>query len=92
VQFGVPARRRENWSGINLLVQFALLFGVIGLLLLPIGAGYWFKSKGLLYALFALLAVASWGIYVWLLERQGKLLEARRFEIAETLTRKTEKV
>lgn len=92
VQFGVPARRRENWSGINLLVQFALLFGVIGLLLLPIGAGYWFKSKGLRYALFALLAVASWGIYVWLLERQGKLLEARRFEIAETLTRKTEKV
>lgn len=92
VQFGVPARRRENWSGINLLVQFALLFGVIGLLLLPIGAGYWFKSKGLLYALFALLALASWGMYVWLLERQGKLLEARRFEIAETLTRKTEKV
>ncbi|MBL8208041.1 MAG: hypothetical protein JNM09_27660 [Blastocatellia bacterium] len=92
VQFGVPAKRRENWSGIYLLAQFALLVGVIGLLLLPVGVGYWFKSKGLLYVIFALLAIASWGTYVWLLERQGKLLEERRFEIAETLNRKTEKV
>ena len=65
---------------------------MIGLLLLPVGAGYWFKSKGLVYVLFALLALTSWGIYAWLLERQGKLLEERRFEVAETLTRKTEKV
>ncbi|HEX4949507.1 MAG TPA: hypothetical protein VFZ34_22720 [Blastocatellia bacterium] len=92
VQFGVPARRRENWSGINLLMQFGLLFGVIALLLLPIGFGYWLKSKNLMYAIFILLALASWGTYVWCLERQGTLLEERRFEVAETLTRKTEKV
>ena len=92
VHFGVPARRRENWSGINLLIQFALLFGVTGLLLVPIGLGYWFKSKELLYASFALLAMASWVVYAVLLEGQAKLLEERRFEIAETLTRKTEKI
>ena len=92
INFGVPARRRENWSGINLLVQFALLFGVIGLLLLPIGVAYWFKYRLLLYLLFAVFVVASWVIYAFLLERQGHLLAARRFDIAEVLTRKTEKV
>jgi hypothetical protein len=92
VHFGVPARRRENWSGINLLVQFALLFGVIGVLLLPIGLGYWFKSRELLYVAFALLALASWVVYAVLLKGQARLLEERKFDIAETLTRKTEKV
>ncbi len=92
VHFGVPARRRESWSGINLLIQFALLFGVTGLLLLPVGLGYWFKSKDLLYVSFALLAIASWVVYAVLLEGQANLLEERRFEIAETLTRKTEKI
>ena len=92
INFGVPARRRENWSGINLLVQFALLFGVIGLLLLPIGVAYWFKYRLLLYLLFAVFVVASWVVYALLLERQGHLLAARRFDIAEVLTRKTEKV
>lgn len=92
INFGVPARRRENWSGINLLVQFALLFGVIGLLLVPLGAAYWFKMPLLLYVLFAVLVVASWIVYALLLEGQGELLSARRFDIADTLTRKTEKV
>lgn len=92
INFGVPARRRENWSGINLLVQFALLFGVIGLLLLPIGIAYWFKAPLLLYVLFALFAVVSWIVYALLLEQQGNRLAERRFDIAETLTRKTEKV
>lgn len=92
INFGVPARRRENWSGINLVVQFALLFGVIALLLLPLGAAYWFKLPLLLYLLFAVLVVASWIVYALLLERQGASLAARRFDIADTLTRKTEKV
>ena len=92
VHFGVSARRRENWSGINLLVQFALLFGVTGLLLVPIGLGYWFRSKDLLYVSFAVLAIASWVVYAVLLERQSNLLTERRFEIAETLTRKVEKI
>ena len=92
VHFGVPARRRENWSGINLLIQFALLFGVIGVLLLPVGLGYWFKSKALLYVSFALLAITSWVTYVILLGRQAARLEEQRFEIAEVLTRKTEKI
>ena len=92
INFGVPARRRENWSGINLLVQVVLLFGVIGLLLLPLGIAYWFKAPLLLYLLFALLVLAGWSAYFLLLERQGNLLEERRFDIAETLTRKTEKV
>ena len=88
----MPARRRENWSGINLLVQVVLLFGVIGLLLLPLGIAYWFKAPLLLYLLFAVLVLAGWSAYFLLLERQGNLLEERRFDIAETLTRKTEKV
>ncbi|MFN7927781.1 MAG: hypothetical protein U0Y68_07520 [Blastocatellia bacterium] len=92
INFGVPARRRENWSGINLLVQFALLFGVIFLLLIPLGAAYWFKMPLLLYLFFAILVVASWLVYVLLLEGQGELLAARRFDIADMLTRKTEKV
>ncbi len=92
VHFGVPARRRENWSGINLLIQFALLFGVIGILLLPVGLGSWFKSKELMHASFALLAVASWVVYAALLEGQARLLEEHRFEIAEILTRKSEKI
>lgn len=92
VQFGVPARRRENWSGIHLLMQFGLLFGVVGLLFFPIVLGYWYTSKFTLYVLYALLVVLSWSVYAWLLQRQGNLLEERRFEVAETLTRKTEKV
>ncbi|MBS1808513.1 MAG: hypothetical protein JST84_10005 [Acidobacteria bacterium] len=92
INFGVPARRRENWSGISLLVQFALLFGVMGLLLLPIGAAYWFRAPKMLYFLFAVLVVASWTVYFLFLETQAKLLAARRFDIAETLTRRTEKV
>jgi hypothetical protein len=92
ITFGVPARRRENWSGVNLLVQFVTLFGVIGLLLLPLGLGYWYKSKWLLYVSFAALTGASWLTYALLLARQGTLLAARRFEIVETLTRKTEKI
>jgi hypothetical protein len=92
VQFGVPARRRENWSGINLLMQFGLLFGVIGLLFVPMVLAYWYKSKFLLHVSYALLVALSWGVYAWLLQRQGRLLEQRRFEVAETLTRKTEKV
>ena len=92
VNFGVPARRRENWSGINLLIQFGLLFGVIGLLLVPIGLSFWLRNLLIRYLSFAVLVVISWTIYVWLLERQGKKLGERRFEIVETLTRKTEKI
>jgi hypothetical protein len=92
VNFGIPAKRRKEWSGINLLIQFSLLFGVIGLLLLPIGLGYWFKSKLLLYLSFAGLVLMSWFVYARLLEQQGEILQQRRFDIAEKLTRKIEKI
>ncbi len=91
VNFGVPAKRKQHWSGINLLIQFGLLFGVAGLLLLPIGAGIWFKSVMIRYALFILFTVGSWFAYFFYVTRQGQKLEARRFEISEAINRKTEK-
>ena len=91
VSFGVPAKRKQNWSGINLLIQFGLLFGVAGLLLLPIGAGVWFENSMIRYALFIFFTLGSWMAYFICIKSQGKKLELRRFEISETINRKTEK-
>ena len=91
VSFGVPAKRKQNWSGINLLIQFGLLFGVAGLLLLPIGAGVWFENSMIRYALFVFFTLGSWMAYFICIKSQGKKLELRRFEISETINRKTEK-
>ena len=91
VSFGVPAKRKQNWSGINLLIQFGLLFGVAGLLLLPIGAGIWFENAMIRYALFIFFTLGSWIAYFICIKSQGKKLELRRFEISETINRKTEK-
>ncbi len=92
VSFGVPAKRKQNWSGINLLIQFGLLFGVAGLLLLPIGAGVWFENAMIRYALFVFFTLGSWITYFMCIKSQGKKLELRRFEISETINRKTEKI
>ena len=91
VSFGVPAKRKQNWSGINLLIQFGLLFGVAGLLLLPIGAGVWFENAMIRYALFIFFTLGSWMAYFICIKSQGKKLELRRFEISEIINRKTEK-
>jgi hypothetical protein len=91
VNFGVPAKRKQNWSGINLLIQFGLLFGVAGLLLLPVGAGVWFHNAMIRNFLFSLFTLGSWIAYFSVLGKQGKTLEERRFEISESINRKTEK-
>jgi hypothetical protein len=91
VNFGVPAKRKQNWSGINLLIQFGLLFGVAGLLLLPIGAGAWFRNPVIRYVLFIVFTFGSWVAYFFCLGKQGEKLAARRFEISEAINRKTEK-
>lgn len=93
VNYGIPAKRSgEKWSGINFLAQFGLLIGVAALTALPTGVRFLLKSNTAQYATFAVLVVVSWGMYLALLGWQGRLLEARRFEIAEVLTRKSEKI
>ncbi len=92
VNFGVARRRDSTWSGVSLLVQLYLLVITSIALFVPIGLAMWLKMTGIHYWLLACIAVLCWGIYLVRLDPQGKRLEMRRFEIAEILTRKAEKL
>lgn len=93
VNYGIPAKRSgEKWSGINFLAQFGLLIGVAALMAAPTGIGFLLKNRLAQYLTFMVLVIVTWAIYAALLNRQGSALENRRFEIAEALTRKAEKV
>ncbi|HYE73011.1 MAG TPA: hypothetical protein VEF04_06765, partial [Blastocatellia bacterium] len=93
VNYGIPAKRSsEKWSGINFIAQLGLLVGVAALMAVPTGVGFLLKSRLAQYLMFILLVVVTWAIYAALLNTQARALDKRRFEIAEALTRKTEKV
>jgi hypothetical protein len=93
VNYGIPAKRSgEKWSGVNFLAQIGLLVGVAALMAAPTGVGFLLKSPPAQYLSFALLVVVTWAAYAALIGWQGRLLEARRYEVAEALTRKSEKV
>lgn len=93
INYGIPAKRSgEKWSGVNFIAQLGLLVGVAALIAAPTGVGFLFQSRPAQYLSFVLLVLVTWAVYAALLGRQGRMLEARRFEIAEALTRKSEKV
>jgi hypothetical protein len=92
-EFGVRTRRsNERFSAANMVALFGLMLGSMALLALPFGLGYLFKSLTLKYYAFTALAAGASTIYALRVSRQGRKLEARRFEIVEALTRKTEKI
>jgi hypothetical protein len=92
-EFGIRTRRsNERFSATNMITLFGLMFGTLGLFVVPFLLSYLFQSFAVKYLAFTLIAAAACGLYLLRLGAQSRRLEARRFEIAEALTRKTEKV
>jgi threonine/homoserine/homoserine lactone efflux protein len=93
LEFGVRTRRSgERFSATTMIAGVGLLASTSLLMALPFGLSYLFRSAAVKYLAFFVLAMVSGAIYLLWLGYQSHRLEARRFEIAEALTRRTEKV
>jgi len=92
-EFGVRTRRSSEHSAApNFIATVGMMVSTLALFALPFGLGYLFHRLWLRYLAFTLLAALACGVYALRLNSQSRHLGARRFEIAEALTRKTEKI
>jgi hypothetical protein len=92
-EFGVRTRRSsDRSSATNIISVFGLMIGSMALLILPFGLGWLFRSLVVKYYAFAALAIMTSAVYALRLDGQSRQLERHRFDIAEALTRKTEKI
>jgi hypothetical protein len=92
-EFGIRRRRaQENYGAIILVIWIALFILVSGLFTLPLVMAWLFMSATAKYVMYAVLALAACALYLFRLEAQSRLLEVKRFDLAEALTRRAEKV
>ncbi|HWQ35177.1 MAG TPA: hypothetical protein VNQ79_20195 [Blastocatellia bacterium] len=98
IQFPYPAdfgvRRRRAQGSYGTLIAFLwllLILALCGLFAVPVLLGWLLLSVTVKNLAYALIAAASCALYLLSLSRQARLLEAKQFDIAEALTRRTEK-
>ena len=92
-EFGVRTRRsNDRFSITNAGSLIGLLIGSMALMGLPFLLSYLLHNPAVKYYALAVIAIITCTIYVVRINSQSSKLEARRFEIAEALTRKTEKI
>ncbi|MFN7945155.1 MAG: hypothetical protein U0Z53_07370 [Blastocatellia bacterium] len=90
--FGVRRRRSQDGYGALIAFLWIILFVMLGgLFALPVLLGWLLKSVLIREAAYLTTAIAAGASYLLCLNRQSRLLETRQFDIAEALTRRTEK-
>lgn len=91
--FGVRRRRSQDGYGVLIAVLWIVLFVLLGgLFAVPVLLGWLLESAFVKAAAYLAIAIAAGASYLLCLNRQGRLLAARQFDIAEALTRRAEKV
>jgi hypothetical protein len=90
--FGVRRRRAQgNYATLIAFLWLFLILALCGMFAVPVLLGQLLMSAAARWLAYALITVASCALYLLSLSRQARLLEAKRFDIAEALTRRTEK-
>ncbi|HZS10285.1 MAG TPA: hypothetical protein VFD58_35985 [Blastocatellia bacterium] len=92
-EFGIRRRRsRSGYEAVSIFAIVGVLLGNAGLIILPAVLGWLFGGPGLRYLSATAIVLIACVIYGLSLGGQSRRLEAKRFDIAEALTRKTEKI